>query len=53
MPTPTNPPRPLTELLTALEAAVRAGGRAYATQLEQTILPRLASAAAAHHTDGA
>ena len=46
MPTPTNPPRPLADLLTELEAAVRAGDRARATQLEQTILQRLASEAA-------
>src|SRR5438876_9288003 len=46
MPTPTNPQRPLAELLTELEAAVRAGDRARATQLEQTILQRLATVAA-------
>jgi esterase/lipase superfamily enzyme len=46
MPTPTNPPRPLAELLTELEAAVRAGDRVRAIQLEQTILQRLASEAA-------
>lgn len=48
MPTPTNPQRPLTDLLTELEAAVRAGDRARATQLEQTILQRLATEAADH-----
>lgn len=46
MPTPTNPPRPLADLFTELEAAVRAGDRARATQLEQTILQRLANEAA-------
>ena len=46
MPTPTNPPRSLADLLADLEAAVRAGDRARATQLEQTILQRLASEAA-------
>ena len=46
MPTSTNPPRPLADLLTELEAAVRTGDRARATQLEQTILQRLASEAA-------
>jgi hypothetical protein len=46
MPTPTNPPRPLANLLTELEAAVRASDHARATQLEQTILQRLASEAA-------
>jgi esterase/lipase superfamily enzyme len=43
MPTPPNPPRPLADLFTELEAAVRAGDRARATQLERTILQRLAS----------
>ena len=43
MPIPTHPPRPLADLLTELEAAVRAGDRARATQLEQTILQRLTS----------
>ncbi len=38
--------RPLAELLTELEAAVRAGDRARATALEQTILQRLATEAA-------
>jgi len=46
MPIPTNPPRPLADLLTELETAVRAGDRARATQLAQTILQRLASEAA-------
>jgi esterase/lipase superfamily enzyme len=46
MPTPTNPQRPLSELLTELEAAVRAGDRARATLLEQAILQRLAAEAA-------
>jgi esterase/lipase superfamily enzyme len=46
MPTPTNPPRSLADLLTELEAAIRAGDHARATQLEQTILQRLASEAA-------
>ena len=46
MPTPPTPLRPLADLLTELEAAVRAGDRARATQLEQTILQRLASEAA-------
>src|SRR5262245_43952067 len=46
MPTPTNPQRPLADLLTELEAAVRTGDRAHAMQLEQTILQRLASEAA-------
>src|SRR5262249_11203065 len=36
----------ITGLLTELEAAVRTGNRARATQLEQTILQRLASEAA-------
>ncbi len=44
MPTPALPP--LADLLTALEAAVRAGDRARATQLAQAILQRLASEAA-------
>src|SRR5437773_2236225 len=48
MPTLTNPQRPLTDLLTELEAAIRAGDRARATQLEQTILQRLATEAADH-----
>ena len=43
MPTPTHPPRPLADLLIALEAAVRVGDHTRATQLEQTILQRLAS----------
>src|SRR5215813_2087007 len=46
MTTPTNPPRPLADLLTELEAAVRTGDRARATQLKQTLLQRLASEAA-------
>jgi esterase/lipase superfamily enzyme len=46
MTTPTNPQRPLAELLTELEAAVRIGDRARATLLEQTILQRLATEAA-------
>src|SRR5713101_6970544 len=46
MPIPTNPQQPLADLLTELEAAVRAGDRVRATQLEQTILQRLASEAA-------
>src|SRR5215468_4166490 len=46
MPTPANPQRSLADLLTELEAAVRAGDRARATLLEQTILQRLASEAA-------
>ncbi len=48
MPTPTNPQRPLAELLAELEAAVRAGDRLRAVQLEQTILQRLATEAAEH-----
>ncbi|MGH9842093.1 MAG: alpha/beta hydrolase, partial [Blastocatellia bacterium] len=48
MPTPINPQCPLTELLAELEAAVRAGDRARAVQLEQTILQRLATEAAEH-----
>lgn len=43
MPTPNNMQRPLTELLAELELAVRIGDRARATQLEQTILQRLAT----------
>ena len=46
MPTPTNSQPPLADLLTELEAAVRAGDHARATRLEQTILQRLASEAA-------
>ncbi|MEK6405601.1 MAG: alpha/beta hydrolase [Acidobacteriota bacterium] len=46
MATLTNPQRPLIDLLTELEAAVRAGDRARAMQLEQTILQRLATEAA-------
>jgi esterase/lipase superfamily enzyme len=46
MSTPTNPQRPLAELVTELEAAVRTGDRARATQLEHTILQRLATEAA-------
>jgi esterase/lipase superfamily enzyme len=46
MPTPATPQRPLADLLTELEAAVRAGDRARATQLEQAILQRLATEAA-------
>ena len=41
MPTTNNPLRPLTELLAELEAAVRAGNRTRAIQLEQTITRRL------------
>lgn len=44
MPTATLPP--LADLLTALEAAVRVGDRAHATQLTQAILQHLASEAA-------
>jgi esterase/lipase superfamily enzyme len=46
MPAPTNPLRPLPELFIELEAAVRAGDRGRATQLEQAILQRLATEAA-------
>jgi esterase/lipase superfamily enzyme len=46
MPTPTNPKRPLSELLTELEAAVWAGDRARATQLERAILQRIATESA-------
>jgi len=42
MPTPTTSNPSLAELLTDLEAAVRAGDRVRATQLEQAILQRLA-----------
>lgn len=43
MPTPA---RPLAEMLTELESAVRAGDRSRAVQLEQAILQRLATEAA-------
>ena len=43
MPTTINPQRSLTELLIELDTAVRAGNRARAVQLEQTILQRLAT----------
>jgi len=43
MPTHNDPQRPLAELLTELEAAVRVRDRARAAQLEQTILKRLAT----------
>jgi esterase/lipase superfamily enzyme len=46
MATPTIPERPLAELLSELEVAVRAGDRVRAIQLEQTILQRLATEAA-------
>ncbi len=46
MPTHNNPQQTLTELLAELDAAVRAGDRARAVQLEQTILQRLATEAA-------
>ncbi len=46
MPTPNNPQRSLTELLTELEAAVRAKDKLRALELERTILQRLASEAA-------
>lgn len=46
MPTPNNPQRSLTELLTDLEAAVRAKDKLRALELERTILQRLASEAA-------
>jgi esterase/lipase superfamily enzyme len=42
----TNPQRPLPDLLTELEAAVRAGDHARATLLEQAIMQRLAAEAA-------
>jgi esterase/lipase superfamily enzyme len=48
MPTSANPQRPLADLLAALEAAVRAGDRVRATQLEREILQRLATEAADH-----
>ena len=41
--TPTHLQAPLTDLLTELEAAVRAGDRARATELERAILQRLAT----------
>src|SRR5262245_27559219 len=43
MPTTINPQHPLAGLLAELDAAVRAGDRARATQLQQTILQRLAT----------
>ncbi len=43
MSTPKTPQPPLTNLLNQLEAAVRAGDRVRATQLEQVILQRLAA----------
>ncbi len=43
MVTPAHLQAPLTDLLTELEAAVRAGDRARATELERTILQRLAA----------
>ena len=46
MPTPNDAQRPLTELLTELEAAVRTGDHARAVALEQIILQRLATDAA-------
>ena len=46
MVTPVHPQAPLTDLLTELEAAVRAGDRACATELERAILQRLATEAA-------
>lgn len=46
MPTSTDPQRPLADLLAELEAAVRAGDRDRATQLEQAILQSLAGKAA-------
>ncbi|MFZ1829264.1 MAG: hypothetical protein WAW42_10945, partial [Candidatus Competibacteraceae bacterium] len=46
MPTAANSQRPLTDLLTELETAVRAGDRVRATQLEREILKRLFTEAA-------
>lgn len=46
MPSPNTPQRSLTELLTDLDAAVRAGNRTRAVELERMILQRLASEAA-------
>ena len=46
MVTPAHLQAPLTDLLTELEAAVRAGDRARATELERAILQRLAAEAA-------
>jgi len=46
MVTPAHLQAPLTELLTELETAVRAGDRARATELERAILQRLATEAA-------
>ena len=46
MPTSPYPQRPLTDLLEELEAAVHAGDRARAIQLEQAILQRIAAEAA-------
>ena len=46
MPTSANPQRPLADLLVELAAAVRAGDRVRATQLEREILQRLATDAA-------
>lgn len=46
MPTPETPQPPLADLLTELEAAVRAGDRPHAARLEQTILQRLATESA-------
>jgi esterase/lipase superfamily enzyme len=43
VPTPNIPQRPLAELLSELDMAVRAGDRARATRMEQTILQRLAT----------
>ncbi len=48
MPTPAATHRPLSDLLTELEAAVRAGNRSRAVQLEQAILQRLAAEVADH-----
>lgn len=48
MPTPAATHRPLSDLLTELEAAVRAGDRSRAVQLEQAILQRLAAETADH-----
>ena len=46
MVTPAHLQAPLTDLLTELETAVRAGDRARATELERAILQRLAAEAA-------
>ena len=53
MVTPAHLQAPLTDLLTELEAAVRAGNRARATELERAILQRLAAEAADQASPGA